>query len=640
MCGICGVVAVDGPVPPDVRRSVTFMTQAIRHRGPDGHAVEDFPAAVFGHRRLAIIDRAGGAQPMSNEDRSLWVVFNGEIYNHRELRRSLEARGHRFRTASDTEAILHAYEEYGEECVERLEGMFAFAVYDQKRHELFAARDRLGKKPLFYAMFGGILHFASEMKALRESPLWEDALDLSALEGYLSLGYSIAPSTIYRHVRSLPAAHWLRLRGGRLETQPYWDIEAFDDDSRGEAVLVDDIVKTLASATRERLESEVPLGAFLSGGIDSGLIVSFMADAAAKPVTTTTVGFGQHEHNELDAARSTAERLGTEHHAEVIEPDLNHVLDRIVDAFDEPFADASAIPTFYVSAIARRHVTVALTGDGGDESFGGYGFRYVPHALEQAVRGWTPAPVRSSLSRVGRSWPRGRRVPRLLRWGTTLENLGRDAEAAYFSDLCFLKPDAARRLLGNATRRSVHDSPVYEAVTAPYRRCPSTDVVQRAQYADMKVYLANDVLVKVDRMSMASSLEIRSPLLDRRVFELAFRIPRSRKLPRLRPKHLLREAARDRLPADVINLPKHGFTAPVGSWIAESYKDWFRADVLASNSFISTVLDRRAVQTLFDDHVARRSDHSYALWAVWMLERWARRRQSQSAARVVPGGAA
>jgi len=624
MCGICGVVSLEGPLDPAVRHAVPAMTHALRHRGPDGQGVKDFPQAVLGHRRLAIIDRAGGSQPLANEDGTVWITFNGEVYNHHDLRRTLIGRGHQFRTVSDTEAILHAYEEYGAACVDRLEGMFAFAIYDTRRHELFIARDRLGKKPLFYAVFNGVLHFGSEIKALRPSPLWDDATDLSALEGYLSLGYFLAPGTIYRHVRKLEPGHWMRLRNGQIEVRQYWDVEEFDSDRRTEAAVSQALETTLRAVTQERLESEVPLGAFLSGGIDSGLVVAFMSEGAADPVVTTSVGFGDLAHNELDRAQLTAARLGTRHYAEVVQPDLHSVLDTVVSAFDEPFADSSAIPTYYVSEMARRHVTVALSGDGGDEAFGGYSFRYVPHALEQRVRGYLPTAMRPWVSKMGGRWPRSTRVPRALRWGNLLENVATEPEAAYYADLCFLKPAGARLLQGRAPDRDPRQSPVYEAVTAPYRRCRSRSVLQRAQYADLKIYLANDVLVKVDRMSMVHGLEVRCPLLDRRIVEFAFRVPTETKMPRLRPKYLLRQLAYRRLPAEVTSAPKHGFTAPVGKWIGGDSADAFRSDVFGPQSFVSTALDAGVVRRLFDEHVSGRAEHSYALWAIWALERWSR----------------
>ena len=565
MCGICGVVAIDGELRPDLRSSIGAMAATLHHRGPDGQGVFSDAFAALGHRRLAIIDRAGGHQPMFNEDGSCWVVFNGEIYNHRSLRSRLIGLGHTFKTSSDTETILHAYEEYGADCVPMFEGMFAFAVYDSRRRELLIARDRLGKKPLFYAELDGALHFASEIKALRASPAWDPSLDLSELEGYLSLGYILAPGTVYRHVRKLLPGHWLRLRHGRIELRQYWDVERFDDHEGSGRALEDEVEETLRTAVVDRLESEVPLGAFLSGGIDSGLVVSFMADARGSGVSTTTVGFGEAAHNELDAAALTASRFQTDHHVEIVQPDLERVLDRVVDGFDEPFADASAIPTFHVAGMARRHATVVLSGDGGDEAFGGYSFRYLPHAAESLVRPLLPgAPGRAAAAWLGERWPRSPRLPQPLRLGTLLQNIARDPAGAYYFDLCLVKPEVARRLLGLAPLRDLAASPVYEAVTEPYRRCPSTSPIQRAEYADLKIYLANDVLVKVDRMTMQHSIEVRCPLLDHRLIELAFRIPRKHKMPHGRSKHLLRQLARRRLPPELARLPKHGFSAPIG----------------------------------------------------------------------------
>ena len=625
MCGICGVFGVSGDLEPEVRTALPDMAAAISHRGPDGQGVFSDHRAALGHRRLAIIDVARGHQPIANEDQSRWIVFNGEIYNHKSLRADLESRGHRFRTNSDTEAILHAYEEFGQACVDRLEGMFAFAIYDLRQGELLAARDRLGKKPFYYATFKGAFHFASEIKAMARSPLWDGQLDWEGLEGYLALGYFIAPRTIYRHVRVLEPGHVLRIANGRVETRPYWDVTRFDDDSRNAAALEVELDALLKTVVRERLESEVPLGAFLSGGLDSGLVVSYMSEALSDPVNTTTVGFGDPEHNELDAAGLTAERFGTHHHTELVTPTLDEVFDPIVQAFDQPFADSSAIPTYYVSAMARRHVTVALSGDGGDEVFGGYDFRYVPHALEAQARRLVPgAPGRAMMKWLGRHWPTSRSLPRPLRLGHVLSNLGTDAAAAYYSDLCFAKPHQVGRLLGLPGRRDGHDSAVFAAVTDPYRRCTSASAVQRAQYADLKVYLPNDVLVKVDRMSMLHGLEIRCPLLDRRVVEFGFRVPTATKMPRMEAKHLLRRLARSRLPSQVQSLPKHGFTAPVGAWIAGPYAQAFTEDSLGSRSFVASLVDQAAVRRLLAEHQAGAADHSYSLWAIWMLERWGR----------------
>jgi asparagine synthase (glutamine-hydrolysing) len=636
MCGICGAMSLEGPLDPEVARALPRMTRALAHRGPDGHGEFVDAFAALGHRRLAIIDRAGGDQPMSNEDGSCQIVFNGEIYNHRDLRKELIGRGHVFRTHSDTETIVHAYEQFGPACVDRLEGMFAFAIYDARRRALFLARDRMGKKPLFYGIFGGALHFASEIKAIVQSPNWNGEPNMDGLEGYLSLGYYLAPDTAYRRVSQLEPAHWLRLQNGQIETREYWDVTIFDTDTRSESLIMEQLDDVLRRAVSARLESEVPLGAFLSGGIDSGLVVSYMSEASGGTVVTTSVGFDDAEHNELSAAQLTASSLGTSHHAEVMTPRLEEVFEPLVNAFDEPFADSSAVPTFYVSQMARRHVTVALSGDGGDEAFGGYDFRYVPHALEARLRRLVPgATGRRAAAALGAIWPRSQRLPRLLRLASVLENLGRDSAGAYYADLCFLKPAETRRLLGDPSVPRIEDSRVYQAVTAPYRRCPSSSPIQRAQYADLKVYLPNDVLAKVDRMSMQHSLEVRCPLLDREVIEFAFRLPTDRKMPKLHPKHLLRRLASQRLPAELSTLPKRGFTAPVGTWIGGPYAQIYRDQVLGSSSRTGALLDLPWLNRLFEEHRSGRSNYSYVLWATWMLEGWLRRQSAQ----VIPAAA-
>ena len=607
------------------------MTAALAHRGPDADGFFDADRAALGHRRLSIIDVARGQQPLSNEDGSCWIVFNGEIYNHRALRPRLEDRGHRYRTDSDTETIVHAYEEFGPACVEHLEGMFAFAIYDGRRQALFAARDRLGKKPFFYFLRQGVLHFASELPALRHAPLWQGDVDLGALEGYLSLGYFLAPRTIYRGVQKLEPAHWLYAENGQLTTREYWDVREFDTDRRPRAALIEEIDATLRTAVHDRLESEVPLGAFLSGGIDSGLVVSYMAESLGDRLVTASVGFGDREHNELAAAALTAGHVHSRHYAEEIEPRLGDVIGPVTGGLGEPLADSSAIPTWYVSRSARRHVTVALSGDGGDETFAGYDFRYVPLAIEARARRWLPAGLGPAAGWLGRRWPR--RVPRALRAGTLLANLSRDPASAYYADLAFLKPDRTRALMGLAPDADPASSPVYDSVTEPFRRCPSRDLLQKAEYADLKVYLPNDPLVKVDRMSMAHGLEVRSPLLDRRVVELAFRIPAAQKQVGREGKSLLRALARQRLPGTLWQLPKRGFTVPIGSWIAGPHAAMFRDEVLRPDAAVAAHLDRRALVRLYEDHVARGVDGAYALWAVWVLERWLTKQTAESASR-------
>jgi asparagine synthase (glutamine-hydrolysing) len=628
MCGISGAFALDGTLPPDTANRVRRMTDALAHRGPDGDGFFNDRFASLGHRRLAIIDVAGGHQPMPNEDETCWIVFNGEVYNHRDLRPILEAKGHRFRTHCDTEVILHAYEEYGPACVERLEGMFAFAIYDGRRRELFAARDRVGKKPFFYTVADGVFSFASELPALRQSHAWRGELDPSGLETYLSLGYFIAPRTVYKDVFKLPPASWLRIANGHVQIQTYWDVVEFDTDQRPTEQLLDEIDSTLRVAVRDRLESEVPLGAFLSGGIDSGLVVSYMAEELKGRLVTTSVGFGDPEHNELEAAALVARHFESSHHPEIIQPELDEVMGPIVDALGEPMADSSAIPTWYVSRAARKHVTVALTGDGGDETFAGYDFRYLPHARDSRLRRRLPSLAIAGAGQLGRHWPQTP-IPGADRLGRALTNLSLDDDAAYFADLQFMKAQDTAALLGKDPARS-DGGWTYATVTDAYRRCSSSDPVQRAEYADLKIYLPNDPLVKVDRMSMAHSLEVRSPLLDRRLIELAFRIPVRQKVMASRGKALLRNLAKQRLPSNLWRLPKKGFTVPIGGWIAGPARRSFEDQLFGPGAHLTTALDWTEVRSRFEQHLAGAFDYSYDLWAIWNLERWLRAAGLQS----------
>jgi asparagine synthase (glutamine-hydrolysing) len=624
MCGICGAFALSGDLDPAIANALPAMTQALAHRGPDGEGYYTDRRVAIGHRRLSIIDRTGGAQPMQNEDGTCWITFNGEIYNHKDIRRRLAGLGHTFRTHSDTETIVHAYEQFGPACTDHLEGMFAFAIYDGRAGTLFLARDRIGKKPLYYAIFNGVFHFASEIKAIAESPYWDDRAGTAALEGYLSLGYFVAPETPFEHVRQLPAAHWLMVKDGQIAIREYWDIPAMGDSTADARTVLRDLDGLLESAVNDRLETEVrPLGAFLSGGIDSGLIVSYVSQGQRTQLVTVSVGFDSADHNELQSAALSARHCRTVHHEHIVRPRVDEVLDPILRAFDEPFADSSAIPTYYLCRTARQHVTVALSGDGGDESFAGYDFRYKAQRIEGWIRENASDRLRTGGARALSSvWPRWTRLPRGLRLGTLFDNLAGPAEDAYYADLCFLKPTAARALLGIRGNHDPRASAVFESVVAPFRRWPSASLLQRVQYADLKVYLPNGPLVKVDRMSMWHGLEVRCPMLDRRVVEFAFRQPTVRTMPGLRGKFLLRSLAQTRLPEPLWRLPKRGFSAPVGSWLAGEFAGPFRDEVMGTNSFVNSVCDGHEVKALFEQNRARTADHGYALWALWMLERW------------------
>jgi asparagine synthase (glutamine-hydrolysing) len=505
--------------------------------------------------------------------------------------------------------------------------MFALAIYDQRTASLFLARDRIGKKPLYYAVLNDTLHFASEIKAIKRSPYWDDRTDLSALEGYLSLGYFIAPQTPFVRVRQIPPAHWLTVRNGGVSVREYWDIPAAGDATESDETVLEQLDHLLAAAVNDRLETDVkPIGAFLSGGIDSGLIVSYMAEKLATRPLTVSVGFDDVNHNELEAAGRTARHCRTSHRSHVVHPRLDEVLDALVGAFDEPFADSSAVPTFYLCRAARQHVTVALSGDGGDESFAGYDFRYRAQRIEGWLRATAPDAFRVGAARgLSRVWPRSPALPRALRLATLFDNLACTPEEAYYADLCFLKPAAVRTLLGRNAYEDARASPVFEAVAAPFRRLPSASLLQRIQYADLKIYLPSAPLVKVDRMSMWHGLEVRCPMLDRRVVEFAFSLPTHRTMPRLKGKYLLRALARKRLPEPLWRLPKRGFTAPVGAWLAGPFAGMFQDEVLSTNSFVNTVCDPEIVRSLFDENRQGIANHGYALWALWMLERWRRK---------------
>jgi asparagine synthase (glutamine-hydrolysing) len=620
MCGIAGAFSLSGPLDPAIRAALPAMTDAIRHRGPDGAGFYDDGIAALGHRRLAIIDVAGGHQPLANEDEQVWIVFNGEIYNHHALRAELQQQGHRFRTHSDTETIVHAYEQFGSSCLDRIDGMFAFAIYDKRNRELFITRDRLGKKPLFYGTFGGAVHFGSEIKALRRSPAFDNTLSGSWLEMYLALGYILAPKTVYQHVHKLEPGHWLKVSPRGVEVRQYWDVTEFDTDLRSEAAILEELDRVLGEAVRARLESEVPLGAFLSGGIDSGLVVSYMAEQKGSRPTTVSVGFADKGHNELDAAAETAKALGTSHHAHLLTTEIATILNTIVDAFDEPFADPSCIPTYFVSKVAREHVTVALSGDGGDEPFAGYDFRYGPHAVEAAARRFVPPFTQPAVAGLAAVWPRSAQLPKVFRVGTLLDNLGRTGSQAYYSDLAFIKPGLAASLVRSG--KDAFETETAAIVADVYNRCTSPDAVQRAEYADLKLYLPNGPVTKVDRMSMAHGLEVRCPLLDRSVVEFAFRIPVSAKMRNLRGKHLLRALAARRLPSRIATLPKHGFSAPVGDWVIGTLRDRFEANVLSARSRCAGLLDTTAARRFVTDQETGRSDRSHALWALWVLGEW------------------
>ncbi|HVR97268.1 MAG TPA: asparagine synthase (glutamine-hydrolyzing) [Thermoanaerobaculia bacterium] len=630
MCGIAGLFLY-GPGGPVARReTVAPMVERLGHRGPDDHGIHLAGPFALGHTRLSIVDVAGGHQPIFNEDRTVAVVLNGEIYNHRALRGDLEARGHRFATRSDTEVIVHLYEELGDGCVEKLGGMFAFAVADLKRRRLLLARDRVGKKPLYLSDDGGSLGYASELKSLLAAGLVEPAVDPEALDLYLTLGYVPTPWTIFRGARKLPAGHFAVCDARGLRVERYWDVEfpeTVEDDGsrRTDERLAAELEELLATAVRDRLESEVPLGAFLSGGIDSGTVVALMSRELDGPVRTHTVGFDEPGFDERADAAAVARALGTDHREYLVRTDLADVLPRIAWHLDEPFADPSTVPTWYVSRETRRRVTVALSGDGGDELFAGYPGRYGQPALEARVRGLLPSPLRRHvLPPLARWWPRSPRLPRALRLGGFLGNVAADADRAYFFDRHHIPGYLQERLFGEglAERRRRFDP--WVSLEPHLARAPRRDPLARLLYLDFKTWLTDDCLVKVDRMSMAHSLEVRCPLLDHRLVELAARVPSRLKLADGRTKVLLREVAARHLPAEILSRPKRGFAPPVSRWLREDLRGMSRDLLLGGDAMARGLFEPRAVERLLDDHEAHRLEAGWAIWTLLMLEVWGR----------------
>ncbi|MGH7818787.1 MAG: asparagine synthase (glutamine-hydrolyzing) [Candidatus Binatia bacterium] len=634
MCGIAGRFSPAGPLPEGSRVEVEAMTQHLRHRGPDdGGLLDRAPLAVLGHRRLAIIDVAEGKQPMGYGD-SLWITYNGEIYNYRSLRDELAARGHRFATSSDTEVVLAAYREWGEECPTRLEGMFAFAILDVRERRLFLARDHLGKKPLYVRWRNGILDFASELAALRHAADWRGDLDPLAWAFYLRLGYVPSPWTVYRGVEKLRPAESFTVDPAGARRRTYWTISAAPR-ARASEDVVDELEALLEDAVRARLMSEVPLGAFLSGGIDSGLVVAAMAKLCGGGVRTSTVGFADEPGGgEIEAARLVARQHRTDHEEIEVRSGVAPMIGRVAGHFGEPFADSSAIPTWHISRETRKRVTVALTGDGGDEPFGGYDFRYLPHRRDARLRSALPRWLRRPLfAPLAGMWPRGSSLPRALRLQTVLRNLAVEEDEAFYLDLCFTPPSLAAAL---APDIAGYGDAVEEHVRAVYRSGNGADALERIMLADVKLYLPEDVLVKADRMSMAHGLEVRSPLLSKRIVEFAFSIPSGMKIRGRTSKAVLRELAARRLPPGILSLPKRGFHAPLDRWFRGELGAAFASEVLSADGDSLGWVDVRKVRDLFDAHRQGRMDCGTILWSVWALRAWVESVRHPEGARLAP----
>jgi asparagine synthase (glutamine-hydrolysing) len=638
MCGIAGIFDHRGRSEID-RTLLHRMTDIIGHRGPDGDGFYHAPGIGLGYRRLAIIDLAGGNQPMFNEDGTVCLVFNGEIYNFQPLMAELAALGHHFRTRSDTEVIVHAWEEWGEACLDRLNGMFGFALWDMRTETLFLARDRLGEKPLYYGFLtGGRLIFGSELKSLLCSPDLDRTLDPQAVEEFFAFGYIPDPHSIYRSVRKLPPAHCLVLRRGEPVGEPraYWDVRFVDDVRLGREEVAEELVFRLREAVRMRMIADVPLGAFLSGGVDSSGVVAMMAGLKADPVSTFSIAFGVRGWDESAYAAAIAARYGTNHHVREVDPNSFDLVDRLASIYDEPFGDSSAMPTFRVCAMARENVTVALSGDGGDEVFAGYR-RYRWHCSEDRVRRLLPQSVRGPVfGTLGRLYPKLDRLPRPFRAKATLQELARDPVGAYFSSVSVCGDALRRQLFSLALQRDLQGYSAVDLLRGHMARSSSERALSQVQYADFKTYLPGDILTKVDRASMANSLEVRVPLLDHTLVEWAARLPPALKLHGREGKYVLKSALEPYVPRDILDRPKQGFAVPLAAWFRGPLRERLTQALRGSLLRDSGLFDLRFINRVIEQHLSGAFDHSAPLWTLLMFDAFLRNAQQETGGPPLP----
>lgn len=624
MCGIAGIYNYqnDQPIDESVLRR---MTGVLAHRGPDDDGFYVADQLGLGHRRLSIIDVAGGHQPIFNEDRSVAIVFNGEIYNYQELAKLVESRGHRLRTHSDTETIVHLYEEFGDAGVEKLRGMFAFAIWDARKQKLLLARDRVGKKPLYFADLGGALIFGSELKSLLEHPQMSRDVDPQAVADYFSYQFIPAPKTIFRQARKLQAGHTLAVTSNGVSERQYWDIDFSQIEDRSESEWSELLFQEFGEAVNGRLMSEVPLGAFLSSGVDSSAVVAMMSRIRDHPTVTASIGFSEEKYSEVEDARRFAHSLNADHHERIVSPDAVRIIEKLAWHYDEPFADASAIPTFYVSQAAREFVTVALSGDGGDENFVGYR-RYAFDALENRVRAAAPAVLRQPFfGALAAVYPKADWLPQALRAKATLRNLSLDPARGYFNSVYGATANERKVLLSGDLQGQLAGYEPFDLFAEHYHRAKTDDPIARAQYVDIKTYLTDDILVKVDRASMAVSLEVRCPLLDHKLMELAARIPSRLKLHQGKGKYIFKQAMKRLLPPEVLTRRKQGFVVPLAEWLRGELREMAES-ALFDSSANDGWLEPRAVTRLWQQHQiqwrAGGRDFSRPLWAILMFRLW------------------
>ncbi|MCX7278544.1 MAG: amidotransferase 1, exosortase A system-associated [Burkholderiales bacterium] len=626
MCGIVGIFDTRGS--RDINRAVLHrMNESQHHRGPVEGDLYLEPGLGLGHRRLSIIDLATGQQPLFNEDGSVVVVFNGEIYNYQQLIPELQALGHVFRTRSDTEVIVHAWEAWGKDCVKRFRGMFAFALWDRNQQTFFMARDRLAVKPLYYAhLDDGTLLFGSELKSLLAHGGLKRDMDPLAVEEYFALGYVAEPRTIFRQAKKLSPAHTLTLRRGQALAEPeqYWDVRFSLDSKIGLEEACAELDARLKESVRLRMIAEVPLGAFLSGGVDSSAVVAEMADLSSEPVNTCSIAFDDPAFNESAFAQTVADRYHTNHRVETVKSDDFDLIDTLASLYDEPFADSSAIPTYRVCELARKHVTVALSGDGGDETFGGYR-RYRLHLMEEKMRASMPQALRQPLFKtLGRLYPKADWAPRIFRAKTTFEGLSRSSVEAYFHSVSILRDPMREQLFSKRFKSELAGYNAQEVFDYHAAKANTDDPLALIQYLDLKTYLVGDINTKVDRASMAHSLEVREPLMDHELVEWMATLPSSLKIKGQEGKYLLKKAMEPRLSDDILYRPKMGFSVPLARWFRGPLRQRVRDAVLGPRLAETGWFNREYLEHLVNAHDSGARDYSAPLWTLLMFEAFLR----------------
>lgn len=622
MCGIVGLVESDLSRPV-VLSDLQEMVRTLVHRGPDEEGSVALTGVGLAMRRLAIVDLAGGQQPFTNETGDIQLVANGEIYNFPELKRELEGLGHQFRSRSDIEVLVHGYEQWGVDLLPRIRGMFALALWDGRTRTLLAARDRAGEKPLYWSQTPQGLRLASEVKALLVRPEVSRELDPEGLDEFLTYEYIIAPRTILKHVRKLPPASYLRWRNGEVDVQRYWDAASVPLRSWSDADAVDALRDRLRQAVVRQMMADVPLGAFLSGGIDSSTLVALMSKASRLPINTFSMGFDDGSYNELAFAREVAAAFKTNHRERTVTPALEPLFDKLVVHLDEPFADVSMFPTYMVSSLAREHVTVALSGDGGDELFGGYD-AYEAQALAAKLGGLGDV-VMPALAAVAATLPPTEKkkglVNKVKRF--TAGAAGSPSDLGHYRWMVYLSAAAKQRLYAGGLRDRLRAHDVYAPVREALGRFSQDDVLNRQLYADLSVYLADDILVKVDRMAMATSLETRAPFLDADVMELAFSMPAHLKIRGGERKWVLKQAMKGLLPDAILTRKKEGFSIPMKNWLRRELQPLMRTLLAPDRVRARGLFDATEVSRLMEDHVAGRENHAHTLFPLMVFERWA-----------------